>query len=137
MNLTWYNCHDDTRVINKTLVNEVSDTCVIYGTCSMDKPVLKVSSVKGNYIQWEGSYYFILDSVYVNGYWLIQCKKDVLKTHETELLNSIQLIARSETDFNTKLPDNNMSVNLRYQVYGKNFGSDVTTNDTTYILGVI
>lgn len=137
MTLTWYNCNDDIRVINKTLTDETEDTCTIYNTCSMDKPILKVKTVKGNYIKFEGSYYFILDTVYNGGYWLIECKKDVLKTYETDLLNSEQLITRSETDENTELPDNNMATNLRYIVEGKNFGQDVSTDETTYILGVI
>lgn len=137
MTLKWYTCSDDNRVINKTLENEVNDTCVIYGTCSLDTPQLKVKSIQGNYIKFENKYYYITDKIYKEGYWILMCKIDVLKTYEQELLNTEQLIARSETLINKDLADSNMCVNTRYVVEGYDFGEDITTSATTYILGVI
>lgn len=136
----WYNCTDDKKKLDKSpVLISTDDETIIFGDCSILSPVLKAKTYSGNYVYIEqfNRYYFITDVVWSKGYYYINTTVDAMYSNNTSINNMECLITRSEKFNNANIPDNNIAVNLRYSVYGKNFGQDITTNDTSYILGVI
>ena len=113
MTVTFYNNTSDKRVLNKTLTGATAVSGVsLYDSTSVTAPVLKMSGgatkiVSFNYVYIAdfGRYYYITDFTCENGYVLISCKVDVLKTYATEIKACSCIAKRSESDFNFYLND--------------------------------
>lgn len=138
MLIKWYSNTDEKNKLNKSLLFIEEGTCNIFGTCNMDSPNFIVDSVKGNYVEFDNSYYFVDSKSYVNGKWVIHCSIDDLYSNRNEINNLNCLIVRSETDKNNYIIDNSLPVKSYRVTTAYPVGREVISNtETTYIIGVI
>lgn len=138
MLINFYNCTDDKKMLNKKLTSTEVSTCNLYGTCSLLTPVFIMNSKpNGNYCAFDSKLYFIDETVYSGGKWLIKCSIDPLMSCHNELLNKEVLVTRSE-DRTTDIPDSNLPFRANKFVKSQSFGDDVISNSTVhYLVGVI
>lgn len=117
----------------------------IKGTTTIEKPVFILNTnnayINANYVYcptW-GRYYFISapPTVSEGGTMELHCEEDYLMSFQSGLLELDCLIARNEFDYEPNIVDNEIVVKSKRQIVGEEFGTSVTTDDTTYILGVI
>lgn len=141
MNVTIYN---NSKRLNSTRVAGSgigSYDCVLKDACSLLQPSLRIkSSTKpdGNYIYFEGRYYWITDKVSVaNDLWQITGKVDVLTTYRSHILNTTAFVLYDSTP-NTQLPDNRLGIQTDAKTFTSTasmpwqFASD--TNSGTYLI---
>lgn len=138
MLINFYICTDDKKMLNKKLTSTEVSTCNLYGTCSLLSPTFIMNSKpNGNYCAFDNKCYFIEETIYSNGKWLIRCTIDVLMTYRNSLLNKEVLISRSE-DRVSDIPDSNITFRTNKYVKSQSFGDDIISNSTVhYVVGVI
>lgn len=125
MRIDYYNCYDDSKKVNKSPVYVASSTCNIYGTCNMDRPAFIVSEVLGNYVKFDGTYYFIDNKIYSGGKWIIQCTIDDLYTNAAEINNIVATAVRNEYTVNSDIQDNGLQLTVRQKNIIKDFGTGI------------
>lgn len=113
MTITLYQNESDERVIDKTLTNALAYTTVqILEPSSVTNPRLKLASgtdvlTTYNYVYIDtfARYYYIEDMTMENGYVILTCRVDVLKSFKDSILNCRCVVARNENQFNFYLND--------------------------------
>lgn len=111
MTISFYNCTDDSVVVNKTLVSPLTLTGYLREATSIMEPVISIEAetlVGKNYayISEFGRYYFITDIVSeVNGLWRVSMKVDVLMSFKDQFLLLQAIVGRNEERFNHYITD--------------------------------
>lgn len=143
MTAIFYNCSDDGDHVHKSPEPTRDDVTITqYMDTSIINPVFRVKTVPTNtnylYVNDTGRYYYIDDMVYSNQCILLYCTIDVLYTYRDDIINSTQLVARNENDYNDSLPDNFLPVTCQTQTCVDSFGIGLhRANTIDYIIGVI
>lgn len=141
INIDFYKCTDDKRVINKTLgtAKTLSD-CTLNDESSIINPsfIIDTDSTIYDYnyvyIAYFGRYYYITDIIVLNGEQMkINCAVDVLKSHASEILNCTVNSRRNENNYDMYLPDDR-PIESRYIRYSKEFGTSFKDFTPSYIL---
>lgn len=141
MQINFYKCADDKRVINKTLTNIKTFTnCEIEDVTSIINPTITISldnalySYNYVYIPYFGRYYYIDDITALDGQrLLIKCSIDVLKTYASGILNCDIISRRNENNSDKYLPDDR-PIESRYIRYSKKFNKSFDDFTSSYIL---
>lgn len=112
MNVIFYKCADDKRVINKTLTSGVTQNCVQKDTNSILTPSIQVAQFSdfANYnyahIPAYGRYYYIDNmTVDMGGLVVMSLSVDVLKTYAAQIKATKALIFRQSQKYNALLSD--------------------------------
>lgn len=94
--------------------------CVLKESCSLLQPSLRIKSTTkpaGNYMQFEGRYYWITDIISIaNDLWQITGKVDVLTTYRSHIFNTQAFVLYDSTP-NTQLPDNRLGIETDCTAY--------------------
>lgn len=144
MNIKIYKNSSANNTVDKSLSGEKLITnCKPYGDISVLNPVFILDSIglstvaEYNYCYIEDlkRYYYCTFSVEKH-MTIMSCTVDPLKTYKDSIKGMTCYIARSETDGNSKLADNNYPVETDVQ-YEVKLGKQILHNGTTYVLGVI
>lgn len=142
MTLTLYNTADDKKKVGKTLTTVQTVTNVKpIEPCDMLEPSFildggAVNAINSNYchVSIFGRYYFITDHVLLNGARIkIKCKHDPLQNFATPLINSSQLVTRSESVGKpTYITDNNYPLKPSKEMAVIKFeGGDINITNAT------
>lgn len=120
MHAKFYNCTVDERYVYKLLASDQTNTDEAYiemlEPTDIINPRIKVSTGRlGHYtnylwIRELDRFYYIRNIVMENGYSIIQCEEDVRMTFRKGLAKKSAMIARSETNVNVYIPDDNMKL---------------------------
>lgn len=150
VSVIFYNNKSDENVINKNITyvsslsfNNIYDintkTPYLKGAINvLSSPTWKWQSGKQgiNYAKVESTinkYYYVTSTEIIDGFLYIHLKCDVLMTYKPALLNSYQLISKSENNFNRYLNDPNYK-SLNYnRVQFKKFPNGFT-GDYKFVL---
>lgn len=141
MQIDFYKCTDDKRVINKNL-----GTAKTFSNCQLndESSIIKPSFIISNdisvyeynyvYINTFNRYYYITNITVLNGeQMLIECTIDVLKSHATDILNCTVNSRRNENNYDMYLPDDR-PIESRYIRYSKKFNKSFEDFTPSYIL---
>lgn len=108
MNVTFYNFSKKNNS-TKQPTGGTTLSCEIKEACSVLAPVLIVSNsamlLSWNYCrigQW-GRYYFINNTVWVNGRWEVSCTVDALASWKTQIGNHTEYVLREDSSLNNGL----------------------------------
>lgn len=112
MNISFFNCVDDNRKLNKNLTNEILTIGNLRENCNSTNPELyiehTVNILNSNYayISDFHRYYFISEiTTDANGLYIVKLRCDVLMSYKNDILN-LNIIATRNTDyFNLYLND--------------------------------
>lgn len=112
MNVEFYKCSDDPRVLNKSLQNVATVNCQIYDSCSILAPVLMLrydsNIMNSNYIRipdWNRFYYINNINVDNAKTMYVTAAVDVLNTYKEQILNCNATAIRNENTGTTYVPD--------------------------------
>lgn len=116
----FFSCSDDNRKIDKNyyIVNRYVN-CDVFSECDLYNPSLIVDSniaISSNYIYIHNfdRYYFITNKIFdKGGKCTVECECDVLMSFKNAILNSVQLVVRSEDLSNEKVKNSRIADKLR------------------------
>lgn len=136
---TFYNTLDDPRTVTKTLSQVKQLTAVIYKeTTDRRTPQLILAydaDIEGaNYVLINGYYYYITDYYYGQQRLVLQLKRDLLMTFNTEILAMNAIVKRQEKKFFTYLTDEKLPVEKRRLVTGREFDTGFSETDELILL---
>lgn len=143
MDIIIYNTKDDSRVVDKTLVEVVRFSNVtLKESTGVTNPTIVITGVSVddvslfNYcrIPKFGRNYFINEITAKKGKVLeLSCHVDVLTTYKDDILKSKQLIERQENVKNSLLVDDMLPLANKREIIGSNVG-DVLDEDSNYFI---
>ena len=120
MKAKFYHCTVDNRYVYKLLASDQTNTDEAYieilNPTDIIRPRIKLSTGRlGNYTNYVwirelDRFYYIRKIVMENGYSVAECEEDVRMTFRTGLAKKGAMIARSETNKNVYIPDENMKI---------------------------
>lgn len=120
MHAKFYHCTVDSRYVYKLLESDQTNTDAAYievlEPTDIIKPRIRVSTGRlGHYtnylwIQELDRFYYIRNISMENGYSVIECEEDVRMSFRKGIAKKHAMIARSETDKNVYIPDENIKM---------------------------
>ena len=120
MKAKFYHCTVDDRYVYKLLASDQTNTdeatIEILNPTDIIRPRIKLSTGRlGNYTNYVwirelDRFYYIRNIEMENGYSVAVCEEDVRMTFRTGLAKKGAMIARSETNVNVYIPDENMKI---------------------------
>ena len=149
INVNFLTTTDDNRKVSKNYTVNISNVaCDIYDTCDLYNPTLIVKSnnvISSNYLYISNfnRYYFIVNkNLDKAGITTINCECDVLMSFKNVILNSVQLVVRSEDLSNKNVKNSRIADKLRPVTAPAPAGSVQITDSNTvtneyYILTTI
>lgn len=138
MIIEWYNNTDNSKKLNKSPTFIASGTCNIFGSCNMDNPNFIVDDVKGNYVKFDNTYYFVDSKSYVGGKWVIHCSVDALYSNINGIKAMNVNVIRNEYAKDDYIVDSCLPVKADRLTVAYPVGNEIISkNETSYIIGVI
>lgn len=141
MNIDFYQCTNDKRVISKTLgTAKTKSNCSLIEPSSIVNPSFTIDidtsiySYNYVYIAYFSRYYYIDDITVLDGArMLISCSVDVLKSFESSIKECTVNSRRNQNNYDMYLPDDR-PVESRYIKYSKKFGTSFSDFTPSYVL---
>lgn len=141
MDIKFYQCVSDKRVINKTLNIEYNLTgCELTEPASATDPEVIIDMTEGLYqynycyIPYFSRYYYITNMTAIDGARMsIKCHVDPLMSFKTQILNCDVNSRKNENNYDMYLPDDR-PIESRYIRYSKEFGVSFKDFTPSYIL---
>lgn len=135
MDIIFYKCADDRRVVSKTLSGAVTKNCTLKNDNSVLSPRIQVAQFDGfagyNYahIPAYERYYYINDIVIDSGGLItMSLSVDVLKTYETQIRATSALIFRQSQKYNVLLADDKLRAQVNEEIITRPFTGGELSN---------
>lgn len=141
MQINFYQCKSDKRVINKTLDLQFTlPNCGLIEPSSAINPEFTITKTPGLYqynyvyIPYFSRYYYITDMIDLDGNAMkIKCHVDVLMSFKDQILECDINSRRTENSYDMYLPDNR-TIESRYIRYSKKFPHSFKDERASYVL---
>ena len=141
MEIKFYQCSDDKRVISKTLGTAITkSSCQLIEPTDMLNPSFTIDidtslyAYNYVYIAYFGRYYYIENITVLDGVrMVVSCAVDVLMSFATQIKDCTVNSRRNEKNYNMYLPDDR-PVETRYIRYSQKFPHSFEDETPSYIL---
>lgn len=128
MKIKWKTSSDDIKKLDKSFRNVITDNAEIYNEVSDTQIILKVSEVKGNYVEIDNITYKVDYKSRLHGYILLYCTIDVLTTFNSEIKNLNVRVTRYNKIHDAFYPDTLRPTKAYKRNIVKTFSGDNLSN---------